>query len=360
MAKSAQPLERIALIVVAGVLVIGCFVVIQPFLSAILWALILALATWPIFKWLERRLGGHRTLAALLLTLFYLALIVTPTALVAWSLSDNVKDAYESVRVVLEEGLPAPPAWVGKIPLAGAWLHDHWLAVAGSRPALLAVLRQAAAFGRDNLLHMTAYTGQALFFMILSILLTFFVYRDGEAFFVRIQTAVAKVGGDQSRRLLFVAGDTLRSVVYGIIGTGLAQGILAGIGFLLAGVRYPGLLGLATFFLSPIPVGPPLIWGTAALRLFLAGSTGKAVFMLIWGFLVVSGIDNILKPYLISRGSRMPLALILLGVMGGALAFGILGVFLGPALLAVASTVFVQWSEGAQVQSDTDGEPVRV
>ena len=163
-----------------------------------------------------------------------------------------------------------------------------------------------------------------------------------------MQNAVTKIAGEKSRRLLFVAGSTLRSVVYGIIGTALAQGLFAGIGFWILNVPNPALLGALTCILSPIPVGPPLVWGLAAIWLFYTGETLNGVFMILWGLIVVSSVDNFLKPYIISKGSKMPLALVLLGVMGGAISFGVLGIFIGPALLAVASTVFMEWSEQNQ------------
>jgi predicted PurR-regulated permease PerM len=141
-----------------------------------------------------------------------------------------------------------------------------------------------------------------------------------------------------------VAGNTVRGVVYGIIGTAVAQGILAGLGFGLAGVPAAALLGVLTFFLSAVPVGPPMVWIPATIWLFSQGKNGWGLFLLIWGMFVVSGIDNIIKPYLISHGSKIPFVIVFLGVIGGAMAFGLVGVFLGPTLLAVAYRVIEEWS----------------
>jgi predicted PurR-regulated permease PerM len=140
-----------------------------------------------------------------------------------------------------------------------------------------------------------------------------------------------------------VAGGTIRSVVYGILGTAFAQSILAAIGMWIAGVPGALLWAMLTFFLSVIPVGPPLVWGTATLWLLSQGSIGWAVFMGLWGFFGISGIDNIVKPYLISRGSHLPFILTLVGVLGGALAFGFIGVFLGPLLLALGYRLLQEW-----------------
>ena len=161
------------------------------------------------------------------------------------------------------------------------------------------------------------------------------------------------LGRDILSRLIYSARPALivafiAALCAGILGTALALGVLAAIGFLIAGVPGATLLGLATFFFSVVPVGPPLIWGSAALWLFYQGSTGMAIFMGLWGLLVISLVDNFLKPIIISRGSHLPFILVFLGVLGGVLAFGFIGVFLGPTLLAVGYQVLTEWMRRAK------------
>ena len=151
-------------------------------------------------------------------------------------------------------------------------------------------------------------------------------------------------GGDRGRHLIKVAGDTVRGVIYGILGTAIVQALVAGLGFWIAGVPGAVLLAVLTFFFAVVPFGPPLIWLPASLWLFAQHKPGLGVFMLLWGLLGISSVDNILRPYLISQGSKMPFALIFCGVIGGALAFGLVGVFLGPTLLAVAFRLIEEWS----------------
>src|SRR5262252_129740 len=154
---------------------------------------------------------------------------------------------------------------------------------------------------------------------------------------------VERIGGERGRHLLTVAGNTVRGVVYGILGTALVQAVMAGIGFVIAGVPGVSLLALLTFFSSVVPVvGTALVWLPAAFWLFHQGSTGWGIFMIIWG-VGVSNVDNIVKPWLISRGSDMPFILIFFGVLGGAIAFGFIGVFLGPTLLAVGFRLVEEW-----------------
>lgn len=144
--------------------------------------------------------------------------------------------------------------------------------------------------------------------------------------------------------LLGIARTTVTGVIYGILGTGLAQGVLATAGFAVAGVPGAVLLGVATFFLSVVPVGPPLVWTGAVIWLFQQGEPGWAIFVAAWGFLVVSTVDNVIMPFIISRGARLPFAVVLLGVLGGLLAFGVIGVFLGPTLLAVGYRLATEWT----------------
>src|SRR6266496_2210585 len=149
------------------------------------------------------------------------------------------------------------------------------------------------------------------------------------------------------RALAFVAATTVRGVVIGILGTALAQGCLMAIGLWLAGIKAAPLLGLVTFFLSPVPIGPPLVWIAAGIWLIVHGDTGWGIFLFAWGALVVSSVDNFIKPLIISRGSDLPFILVLLGVLGGAFAFGFIGVFLGPVLLAVGYALLKEWAVGA-------------
>lgn len=132
--------------------------------------------------------------------------------------------------------------------------------------------------------------------------------------------------------------------MYGLLGTALAQGFVATIGFAIAGVPAALLLGVATFLLSLLPIGPPLIWGSVAIWLFYQGTVGWGIFMLLWGFFLISGVDNVVKPLLISRGSNLPFILVLFGVFGGVLAFGFVGVFIGPTLLAVGFSLIKEWA----------------
>ncbi len=174
--------------------------------------------------------------------------------------------------------------------------------------------------------------------------IAFFFYRDGNKLATHLSGLAEKIAGDLGERMLQLSRSTIMGVMIGIVGTAAAQALIALIGFLIAGVPAALLLSAATFFLSMVPVGPPLIWGGAAWWLYSQGETGWAIFMVIWGVGIISSVDNFLKPILISRTASLPILLIALGVFGGILAFGFVGIFLGPVILALALTLVEGWS----------------
>jgi predicted PurR-regulated permease PerM len=204
-------------------------------------------------------------------------------------------------------------------------------------------LRRYIEPARKLALTSTASFAAALLQIALSIFIAFFFFRDGEMVVEQLRGASLRIAGERGAELTEIAGATVRGVVLGILGTALVQGVLAAIGFWIAGIKSAPLLGLLTFFLSPVPIGPPLVWVPAGLWLINIGDTGWGLFVLAWGGLVVSTIDNVIKPLIISRGSDLPFVLVLLGVLGGAVAFGFIGVFLGPVLLAVGYALLKAW-----------------
>ncbi|MEX1108918.1 MAG: AI-2E family transporter, partial [Dongiaceae bacterium] len=248
------------------------------------------------------------------------------------------------VRLLLDEGLPDPPTWLVDVPLFGGDFHAYWENLARNEGAFRLAVEPYLSQARNWMLTSGASIGQGAIELTLSVLICFFFYRDGRDVAAQMHSGIRRVAGDRALHLLDVAGSTIKGVVYGVMGTAFAQGLLATIGFWMAGVPGALLLGFATFVLSLVPMGPPLVWAPAALWLLYTGDTGWAIFMALWGFFVVSSIDNIIKPWLISRENRLPILLVFLGVIGGLISFGFIGIFLGPTLLAVGFTLFQQWN----------------
>jgi predicted PurR-regulated permease PerM len=328
-----------------AVLVAGCYLVLQPFLTAVVWAVILCCTTWPAFLRLKQAMRGRVVLPALLLTLAVALVLLAPFIIVGVSLVENAKQLLEIGKRIIDEGPPDPPAWVAHIPLVGEHMQAYWASIAHDSAGLLADLNQYLPTLQAFALASGAAVAHGVLQLGLSILIAFFFYRDGEAMSQRLTAGAGRLAGERGRHLIAVAAATMRGVVYGILGTAIAQGVLAAIGFWLAGVPAAPLLGLATFFLSPVPVGPPLVWAPVAFWLFAHDHAGWGAFMLIWGVAVVSSVDNVIKPVIISYGSNLPFILVLLGVLGGVIAFGFIGVFLGPTLLAIGFALIQDWSE---------------
>ncbi len=338
--RSDRILGLLALSVLGG----GCLWVLWPFMSAVLWAVILSSVTWPAFIWLDRHVGGRRGLSASLMTLLVTLVVVLPFVAVLTGLADNVAELGLLISGLLKDGLPEAPAWVQKLPLIGDSLHTYWQQFAHNGERLVGELNKLAEPARNAALATGKGLGRGLLDVALSVFLAFFLFLYGEALAKRLRIAMVRLAGIRAEYLLKIARGTVTGVIYGIIGTALAQGLLAAIGFAIAGVPASMLLGLATAFLSPIPVGPPLIWAGAAFYLFQQGMPGWAIFVVLWGLLVVSTVDNVIKPLIISRGSSLPFAIVLLGVLGGAVAFGIIGLFIGPTLLAVGYRLMMEWT----------------
>jgi predicted PurR-regulated permease PerM len=340
-------IERFFGLLALFLLALGVLVVLRPFVTAILWAMLLVYTTWPLYLRVRHALGEREGLAAMAMMLLLTVVIVLPVTILGVSLTDNVASVGAKLHELMAQGLPDPPGWLAGIPLVGDRVDAQWRTLAHDSAKLNEELRGLLDPIKNFLLSGGLKIGQGLLSLVLSVVLTFFFYRDGERVGAAATNVLSRIGGERAGPIKQVAGLTVRGVVYGILGTALAQAVLAAFGLWLAGIPGWLLWGACTFFLSVVPVGPPMIWIPASLWLLYQGSTGWAIFLALWGFFVVSSIDNVIKPYLISRGSNLPFLLTLLGVLGGALAFGFIGVFLGPTLLAVGHSVLLHWLESS-------------
>jgi predicted PurR-regulated permease PerM len=330
--------------IVLFILLAGCLLVLRPFISALLWAVVLCSSSWPVYRRLLHWLGNRRTLAALVMTLGMILIILLPFLIVGSTLAENVQDLTAATKRMIQDGPPAAPAWLAKVPVVGPEATAYWQSLAVDTTKLWADAQRLLEPVSSWLLRGGLALGGGLIQLAMSIFVAFFLFRDGVAMAGHLTNAVERIGGARGAHLLIIAGKTVRGVVYGILGTALAQAVMAGIGFVIAGVPGAALLALLTFFASIVPVvGTALTWLPAAIWLFHQGSTGLGIFMLIWGFLVAN-LDNVVKPWLISQGNDMPFILIFFGVLGGALTFGFIGVFLGPTLLAVGYRLVEEWA----------------
>lgn len=380
-------------------LLAGCFFVLRPFLTALMWAVILAYSLHPLQRVFTRWFRGSRTLAACLVTLTVIIVFTGPVVLIGLSIAQDGKDLAMATRTWFMAVPDEPPSWVAQSPVVGDELNRYWTSLADSRKRWMdqldqevkspprakivletddglivqeappvtheppeepsatddndrkadsshavALLGRFLAWARSWLISAGLAVGQGVTEVLVSAFLAFFFLRDAPELAERLAVSGERLAGARGRHLIKVAGDTVRGVIYGILGTAIAQAFVAGLGFWIAKVPGAVLLTVLTFFFAVIPFGPPLIWLPASLWLFAQHQPGWGLFMLLWGFLGISSVDNFVRPYLISQGSKMPFALIFCGVIGGALAFGLVGVFLGPTLLAVTFRLVDEWT----------------
>jgi predicted PurR-regulated permease PerM len=336
--------EQYARAMAIAALALGCLFVIWPFLPAMVFAAILCMSTWPAFVWLKARLRGNATLTALVFALAMLVCIGLPVALATQSLISHSPQILETLRGFADNGPPDLPKWIVALPMVGSYIDSYWHTVLESREELIALGRRFADPGKRLLIAVGSAAGEGLFQIFIATFLAFFFYRDGERAAALIRRGFERLAGsDRGMELLATAVMTTKGVVYGLIGTAIAQAFVALVGFLIAGVPGAFLLAALTFILSLVPMGPVFIWGGAAAWLYAQGQTGWAIFMLIYGFAVISSVDNFVKPILMSRAGGLSMLLVVLGVFGGAIAFGFIGLFVGPVLLALAWSLTASW-----------------
>ncbi|MBZ0132978.1 MAG: AI-2E family transporter [Rhodocyclaceae bacterium] len=336
-----KQLARVALVTL---LALGCFLILQPFVAAILFAAIICVTTWPLHAWLLERLGNRTVLASSLMTLLLMLVVLLPMIFLAAGLADAIPPLTLKLRAFIEHASSAPPEWLRSLPFFGEQLATYWQNLADSREELNKLLKQFYDPTRKLLLTIMALTGEGLLQIVLVLFIAFFFYRDGPILVERLRSGSRKLGGELGEQMLALTRGTVMGVMVGIVGTAAAQSLVALIGFLIAGVPGAMLMAAAIFFLSMVPVGPPLIWGGAAFWLYDQGQIGWAIFMVIWGVAIISSVDNFVKPLLISRTASLPILLIALGVFGGVLAFGFIGIFLGPVLLALGLVLAGKWT----------------
>ncbi len=330
--------ERILLLALAVALGVGCLLILLPFLPAMLWAAILVYCLWPIYVGFCRHV--RPSIAAFVITLVVAAVVLVPLIHLALVAAKEARDSRGWLQDVMQNGLPPAPAFLQKIPLVGGLMTDFWNNSADDLGG--------ATSSMQPFLGSVAHSGIKLFFRlthgligtVVALFFAYFFFLTGEPIVTRIRQLLMRLMHEAKvEDLLRLVAGTVRGVVFGIVGTAALQGILYAIGFEIA--RAPQALLLAAFagLISIVPAGAVVIYVPLCVYLLAEGHPLIAVLLLIYCFVVVGGADSIVRPWLISRGASLPYALTLIGVLGGAIAFGALGIFLGPVLLALGLAI---------------------
>lgn len=352
MQPEAALAERLLMGLLLVGIAVGCFVVLHPFLSAILWAAILAYSTWPVFTWVRVRGRMRQGWAAGVMVLLTTVLIVLPLGLAAPAGAQDVAQLRTSIEAALNAGLPGAPTWVGSIPVLGPTIADYWNVWAADLSAMVSFFKPYFGMIAEQGLNVLLGIAGGLLQFLMALVIAFFFWTQGDRLAVHLLRIMHRVAGEHAARLVAVTGATVRGTVYGILGTALVQGLLTSFGLWLSGVPRPLLLGAVAGLLSVLPIGAPVVWIPATLWLLGTGHTGWGIFLGIYGLFFISGSDNVIRPYFIARGAQLPFLLTILGVLGGALAFGLLGIFLGPVLLGVGFTLVAEFAGGDAVASE--------
>ena len=338
-------LHRIAVGVSLAFLGLACLNILRPFFGPLLWAVILTVATWPVFLWIKSRMPTRPVVASVLTSLLIAIFCMIPITYGVAVAAQSVKPLSQLMLDYAKEGLPHPPVWLQEYPY-GKTFFQKWESAAQDHTQLLQDLSPLLKQGATRLGQMAGKIGVGLLEFAFSLIICGFFFAYGETLTRSSLQTLEKLFGPRGGELLDLSARTIRSVMLGVLGTAALQAALMCVGFSLAGVPQVVLLGFAGFFFASLQLSCGIVWIPVVIWLFMEGRTGWAIFNLVWGVGVVGLVDNFTKPYLISRGSNLPFGIIFLGVIGGFLAYGFLGIFFGATLMAVAFRLFKEWLAG--------------
>ena len=340
-----------------GLLIVG-FVILQPFLTAVAWAAILVYVAWPLHERALARVGGRRIWAAMVMTAL-LALLLGATLLwLVVLLQREGSVALREALALLRTGVELPEP-IARIPWVGPWLQERLGELGGDRAAWG---RQLAEWGEQwgeqvgtQVVRLLGDLGLNALRFAVALLTSFFLFRDGDRLLAEARRVLQGLLGERVDGYFEAAGSTTRAVVYGLLLAALVQGAMAGLGYWVAGVAAPVFWGATTALVALIPFGAPLVWGSIGIWLLARGDTAAGIGLLLWGALAVSWIDNLVRPLVISGVAKIPFLLVLFGVLGGLAAFGLIGLFVGPVILAILLALWREWA--AATDSSTTPPP---
>jgi len=340
----AEPVRTALRLLIIGSLLLAVLYILGPFLPSMLWSAFIVITVWPGLTWLQNRFRWNRAACALLLAVVLIGFVIGPLLAGIFTLAEHGETLFLDAKAAVEKIPDEPPVWVGELPLVGSRLAETWRDAASGDAGLRARLGPAVqASGRWLFSQVGAVGGLFLQFLLV-VVFTLVFYLNGESLDELTRRLADRIGGERALQARDQARQAIRAVALGVGLTALIQAGLALIGLLIAGVPLAILFTLGCFLLALAQFGAFLPLLAAAGWLYWgAGESGWATFLAIWGLVVVGGVDNIIRPMLITRGMKMPLTLVFLGVIGGLLTYGLIGVFLGPTVVAIAYTLLLAW-----------------
>lgn len=332
-------------------LTVGSLYVMRPFIPGLIWATMIVVATWPAMLAVERRCGKRRGIATFIMLLILLVVIVLPLYEAISTLAEHGGEIMDVIRKLPGYALPPPPDWIHDVPVVGTRVSSEWQTLSDAGPGgLLARLEPYVSIAAHWLIGHAASVGVFVIHMVVTVIITGVLYMQGEQAAAYVLRFAERVGPRYGAEAVRLAGAAIRAVALGIVVTAVLQSALGGIGLAVAGVPGAGVLTALMLMLCLAQIGPGLPLFGSAIWLFVHDAHVAAILLAVWSVLVVM-LDNFVRPVLIRRGVNLSMLLILSGVLGGMFAFGIVGLFIGPAILAVSSALLSAWMDKAPVPS---------
>ena len=346
----------LAVLFIAG-LIVTCLWIVRPFLPAVIWGATLVIATWPIMRRLQARLWDSRGLATIVMTLALLLVIVVPFWLAIGTIVTNSGQIVQWAETLASMNLPPPPTWIAEIPLVGPSITHAWENIGDTgRRELLQKARPYAGMLTEWFIGAVGGFGMMLLQFLLTVAVAAIMFMRGEQAAAAVTRFGIRLAGNRGQQSVLLAAQAIRGVALGVVVTAFIQSAIGAFALVIAGVPFAPVLSAVMFMLCIAQLGPGLVLVPAVIWMFTSGDLVSAVILLICTVVAV-GSDNVLRPILIRRGVDLPILLILVGVVGGLVAFGLIGLFLGPTVLAVGYTLLDAWiAEGdtARVARDVE------
>jgi predicted PurR-regulated permease PerM len=343
----SQDLTRTTLaLLFIGVLITACFWILHPFMSALLWATMIVISSWPLMLKVQELLWGKRSLAVIFMTLLLLMMLVVPLFFSIITIVERSGEIVGWTRSLSTLSVPAPPDWVGNLPVVGRKIADGWIHLAASTPAeLSARMTPYAGKVASWFASKASDVGVMIVQFLLTVVISAILFSTGEMAAEGIRLFARRLAGQQGEDAAILAAKATRGVALGVGVTALVQALLGGVGLAISGVPAATLLTAVMFMLCLAQVGPALVLIPAVVWLFWQDQTLWGSILIGWT-MFVGTIDNFIRPVLIKKGADLPMILIFAGVLGGLFAFGIIGLFIGPVVLAVTYTLLSAWVVG--------------
>jgi len=326
-----------------SLLIFASFWLVRPFLTAFIWAATIVVATWPLLPGLQKRLWGKRRLAVAVMTLVLLLVLVVPLSLAVVTIVDKADEIVGWFKSLASFTVPSPPQWIASIPLVGAKLADYWQQLAAFSPEdLSARLAPYAGKAVRWFVSQAGSAGMMILQFLLTVIIAAILYANGDTAATGVRIFARRLAGQKGEEAAVLAAKAIRGVALGVVLTAIIQSVLGGIGLAVTGVPAAAVLTAVMFILCVAQLGPGLVLIPSVILLYWQGDTFWGTVLLVWA-IPVGILDNFLRPALIRKGADLPLLLIFAGVIGGLIAFGIIGLFIGPVVLAVAYILLKAW-----------------